>query len=191
MRFLMSTHKRQVQSINIAKATNVGLYIHCSSVDCIKGALMFRKELKDKGLLVHTVVYLPKTSKNQPEVITEDELNRLEICPNVFVIRESDLGFNHLPNSSKKAELKAFLKQTFDIYFDTSEHYHYVDSYISMSSAAFFKIGFKKDDLDQEAGSGSGLCVGVGSPYDLSLKGEESNTYLQNLSLLLYYMENF
>ncbi|MDR2557048.1 MAG: hypothetical protein LBC49_04965 [Bacteroidales bacterium] len=124
----LSKGERFRRSTNLENARQIGIYGIYKDAEQFGSIIKFAEELQRQGKVVKMLIYFPTL---QDISITSLSMERLQ---------PAQINFAKFP---VKAALKAqhFIFDDFDILFDTSLEFHYIDVSIMSASNAKFKIG--------------------------------------------------
>ncbi|MDR0763555.1 MAG: hypothetical protein LBF01_03560 [Bacteroidales bacterium] len=125
---ILSENNRFRQSINLENARDIGIYGIYESPEQLGSIIKFAQKLYQQNKTVKVLIYFPTL---QDTVKTSLPIRQLP---------PTQISFSKFPS---KKSLKAwhFIYEDFDILFDTSLGFHYVDVSVMSSSTAKFKVG--------------------------------------------------
>jgi hypothetical protein len=112
----------------LKNAKEIGIYGVYENPEQFGGVIKFAKKLKRQGKIVRLLIYYPEYQ--------EIKETSLSIEPLQF----DQTGFAKFP-IKKAVEVQHFICYDFDILFDTSLSFHYVDVSVMCASKAKFKVG--------------------------------------------------
>ncbi|MDR1975112.1 MAG: hypothetical protein LBQ31_10675 [Bacteroidales bacterium] len=121
----MSSNVRFRQSTNLERAKTVGIYAVYSNDEQFNTVVSFAKNMRQLGKTVKMLVYFPTLQD------TVESIDKL---------LPSQINFKKFPKNTA-VEVQRFLHEDFDIFFDTSLQFHYIDVSVTSSSNAKFKVG--------------------------------------------------
>lgn len=188
---LLQNDPRKVRGMRLDQAKTVVVYGLYESADQFRTFNAFASSLAQQGLKVYRFVYYPPDALSPATMAFRFKIFGLkpmsvpsmpiktDVEKGLFVISPLDIAFNRCPKPLFRQQLASKTEKTFDLFFDTSERFHYVDAYMTSLLPASFKIGFSKEIPLEKL------------PYDLMLKPGEGQDLRERLDLLLCYLNNF
>jgi hypothetical protein len=125
---LLSKNRRFRQSINLGNAKKIGIYGVYENSEQFDSVIKFAEELKRQGKIVKILIYFPEHQNIKETSLSIEQLEFKQIRFAKFPVKTA-------------IETQNFIFQDFDILFDTSLRFHYMDVSVMCASNAKFKVG--------------------------------------------------
>ncbi len=160
----LSRESRFRQSISVEKAKTIGIYSIYENAEQFAGVLKFANSFQQSGKVVKMLVYIPDLQDVKEEASFMESLLPLQI------------NFIKFPRKTA-AKVQHFIYNDFDILFDTSPAFHYIDVSVMSASNAKFKVG-KSGEINSRVN-------------DLSMSFSEGASQQEMLQTMLEYLRIF